>query len=150
MKIILLQSMKKLGTLGDTVSVKPGFARNYLFPQGKALRASAENLKIFAEQKHELELKAQKELLIAQERGQKLVNVVVTVKANASEDSKLYGSVGPGEISSAFKELHHIVEKNEIQMPQGVIRILGEHTINVSLHHGAVVIPITVKVISNT
>ncbi|MEQ1439563.1 50S ribosomal protein L9 [Fontimonas sp. SYSU GA230001] len=134
MQVILLEKIKKLGDLGDTVNVKPGFGRNFLLPQGKALPATEENRKVFEARKADLVKKAQDSLNAAKIRAEKLAGLSLTVRALASEEGKLYGSVGPAEIVAVAAERGVELHKNEIDMVSGPIRALGTYTVGVQLH----------------
>ena len=135
MEIILLEKIRNLGGLGDKVRVKAGYARNFLIPQGKAVFATAENLADFEARKAELEQKAATELQVAQERAEK-VNALaaITLTALASDEGKLFGSIGIRDIADAIVAAGVIVEKNEISMPEGPIHTLGEYEVDVLLH----------------
>jgi len=134
MDVILLEKIKKLGDLGDTVKVKSGFGRNYLLPQGKALPATDANRKVFEARKAELVKKFSDSLNAAKARAAKIEGQTVTLKALAAEEGKLYGSVGPAEIveSAAAKGIE--IKKSEIDMISGPIRQLGSYTVSVRLH----------------
>jgi large subunit ribosomal protein L9 len=134
MELILLEKVKNLGDLGDTVKVKPGYGRNFLLPQGKALPATAENRKVFEERKVELIKKASESLNAAKMRAQSFNGATVNVRALAAEEGKLYGSVGPHDIQRAAAEQHLDIRKSEIDMPNGVIRMLGTYQVKVRLH----------------
>lgn len=135
MELILLQKVVNLGNLGDKVTVKPGYGRNYLVPQGKAVPATAANLAEFEAKRAEYEAKAQAALDAASARQAKLVDASVTVSANASTEGKLYGSVGPREIAEAIgKQLGVAVNKSEVVMGEGPIRHTGEFEVGVHLH----------------
>lgn len=134
MELILLEKVLKLGDLGDKVNVKPGYGRNYLVPLGKAVRATAENIAEFEARRAELEATAQEKLGSAQSRGASFVDVEVTLSANASEEGKLYGSIGPREIAEAVTALGHEVSKAEVIMGEGPIRYTGEHEVVLHLH----------------
>jgi len=134
MELILLEKVQNLGDLGDTVTVKPGFGRNYLLPQGKAVPATAENVARFEAQRAELEEAAEHRLSRAETRAKGLADVVVTIAVNASEEGKLYGSIGPREISNALEEAGHEVEKSEVIMGEGPVRFTGEFDIHLQLH----------------
>ena len=127
MQLILLQKVTNLGVLGDKVDVKPGYGRNYLVPQGKAVPATAANLAEFEAKRAEYEAKAQANLDGASARQAKLADASVTVSANASTEGKLYGSVGPREIAEAItKQLGVQVGKSEVVMGEGPLRHTGE------------------------
>jgi large subunit ribosomal protein L9 len=114
--------------------VKSGFARNFLIPKGKAVRASKENRAVFEARRAELERVAQERMGEAQGRAAKLSGVVVTISAKAGDEGKLYGSVGTQDIADALAAQGAEVAKSEIRMPAGVIRVVGEYSIDVHLH----------------
>lgn len=134
MQVILLEKMKKLGDLGETVKVKAGFGRNYLLPQGKALPATEENRKVFEARKAELIGKSQDSINAAKLRAEKLAGLTVTIRALTSDEGKLYGSVGPAEIVHAAAEKGVDLHRNEIDMISGPIRATGTFTVAVQLH----------------
>ena len=135
MQLILLQKVVNLGNLGDKVDVKPGYGRNFLVPQGKAVPATAANLAEFEAKRAEYEAKAQQSLEAATARQGKLADASVTVSANASPEGKLYGSVGPREIAEALtKQLGVEINKSEVVMGEGPIRNIGEYDVTVHLH----------------
>ncbi|GGA36664.1 50S ribosomal protein L9 [Dyella nitratireducens] len=134
MELILLEKVRNLGNLGDKVNVKPGYGRNYLLPQGKAVRVNAENLAAFEARRAEYEAKANKLLSDAQSRHAKLTDVTVTIAANASPEGKLYGSVGPREIADALQAAGHDIHKGEVIQGEGPIRHIGEFEVVISLH----------------
>ena len=134
MDLILLEKVQNLGDLGDKVSVKPGFGRNYLVPRGKAVAATEENIAQFEARRAELEKAALKRLSTAEDRGAALAEVAITMAANASEEGKLYGSIGPREIAEALVQLGHNVSKSEVIMGEGPIRMTGEFDVILNLH----------------
>ncbi|GLQ49743.1 50S ribosomal protein L9 [Dyella flava] len=134
MELILLEKVRNLGNLGDKVKVKPGYGRNYLLPQGKAVRVNAENLAAFEARRAEYEAKANKLLTDAETRKAKLADVTVTIAANASPEGKLYGSVGPREIAEALQAAGHDIHKGEVIQGEGPIRHIGEFDVLISLH----------------
>lgn len=134
MQLILLQKVTNLGNLGDKVNVKPGFGRNYLVPQGKAVPATATNLAEFEARRAEYEAKASDALSNAEARKAKLEGAVVTIHANASTEGKLYGSVGPREIADALTKAGNPVGKSEVVMGEGAFRNVGEYEVVVHLH----------------
>ncbi|WP_020648392.1 50S ribosomal protein L9 [Solimonas variicoloris] len=134
MEVILLEKIKKLGDLGETVKVKPGFGRNYLLPQGKALPATEANRQVFEARKAELVKKAGDSINAAKARAEKLAGQTLTIKVLASEEGKLYGSVGPGEIVEAAEAAGLDLKKSEIDMITGPIRAIGSYEIAVRLH----------------
>jgi len=144
MQLILLQKVINLGNLGDKVNVKPGYGRNYLVPQGKAVPATAANLAEFEARRAEYEAKAKALVDAAAARIAKLEGVSVTLYANASTEGKLYGSVGPREIAEALTKLGTEVNKSEVVLGEGPLRTTGEFDIVIHLHADA---ETTVKVI---
>ena len=134
MDLILLEKVQNLGDLGDLVKVKAGFGRNYLVPQGKAAPATKENLAQFEVRRAELEAAAEDKLGKAKARKTGLAEVVVQITANASDEGKLYGSIGPREVANAVSELGHEITKSEVSMGEGPIRTIGEFDVVVLLH----------------
>jgi len=134
MQLILLQKVKNLGNLGDKVNVKPGYGRNYLVPHGKAVPATESSVAEFEKRRAEYETKANSILSAAETRKAALEGASVTVKANASPEGKLFGSVGPRDIAEAFSAAGHPLEKSEVVMGEGPIRHTGEFEIHVHLH----------------
>ena len=134
MELILLQKVTNLGNLGDKVSVKPGYGRNFLVPKGKAVPATAANLAEFEAKRADYEAKAQANLSDAEGRRAKLEGASVTIYANASTEGKLYGSVGPRDIAEALTKLGTPVEKSEVVMGEGPIRRTGEFEVTLHLH----------------
>lgn len=134
MNVILLEKIGNLGDLGDEVSVKPGFARNYLLPQGKAVTADDENRTIFEGRRAELEASANEKLAEANTRAEKLVDKELSIAVKSGEEGRLYGSVGTQNIADALTAEGIPVERSEIRMPEGVIRVLGEYEIAIQLH----------------
>jgi large subunit ribosomal protein L9 len=144
MQLILLQKVTNLGNLGDKVEVKPGYGRNFLVPKGKAVPATPANVAQFEARRAEYEAKAQANLGEAEARRTKLEGASVTIFANASTEGKLYGSVGPRDISDALTKLGMPVEKSEVLMGEGAFRQVGEFEVVVHLHAD---VEIPVKVI---
>ena len=144
MELILLQKVTNLGVLGDKVNVKPGYGRNFLVPQGKAVPATAANLAEFEAKRAEYEAKAKAGLEDAQARQAKLEGASVTLKANASTEGKLYGSVGPRDIAEAFTAAGLPLEKSEVILGEGPLRHTGEFDVLVHLHAD---VEATVKVV---
>ena len=144
MQLILLQKVVNLGSLGDKVDVKPGYGRNYLVPQGKAVPATAANLATFEAKRAEYEAKAQAMTDGAESRRSKLDGVSVTIKANASTEGKLYGSVTARDIAEALTAAGYKVNKSEVIMGEGALRHIGEFDVLVHLHAE---VEVTVKVV---
>ncbi len=134
MEIILLDKVENLGNIGDTVKVKPGYARNFLLPQGKAAIANAENLKMLEARRAELEREAADELAAAQARAKAMEDLRLTIKARAGTEGKLFGSVGPVDIAEAAAARGIEIERSEIRMADGPIRVAGEHEVQIHLH----------------
>lgn len=144
MKLILLEKVQKLGDLGDTVNVKSGFGRNFLVPQGKAVPATRDNVAMFEARRAELEMAANEKLATAESRREAMAEVLVELTANASDEGKLFGSIGPREIAEAVSAKGFPLEKSEVVMGEGPIRNAGEYDVVVHLHAD---VETTVKVI---
>ncbi len=144
MELILLQKVKNLGNLGDKVNVKPGYGRNYLVPQGKATAATEANLAEFEKRRAEYEAKANQQLAGAEARQAQFADASVTIKANASPEGKLFGSVGPRDIAEAFTNAGIALDKSEVVLSEGPLRNIGEFEVPVHLHAD---VHATVKVI---
>lgn len=134
MEVILLERVENLGKLGDRVKVKPGYARNYLLPQGKATEATEANVAKFEARRAELEKVAADAFSTAQTRAAELAGTIVTIAANAAGEGRLFGSVGPAEIAQAVNAAGHELAKREVQMPEGPIRQIGEYDVTLRLH----------------
>jgi large subunit ribosomal protein L9 len=134
MNVILLETVENLGSIGDLVKVKAGYGRNFLLPQGKAMLATAENMKVIEARRAELEKVAAEELAKAKERAKAFDSLEVVIQANAGSEGKLFGSVGPADIVEALAAVQVEAERAEIRMPEGPIQELGEFTIGVHLH----------------
>ncbi len=147
MNVILLESVNNLGDLGEEVSVKGGFARNYLIPLGKAVQANEGNRAVFEERRAELEAAATEKLGGAEARAAKLEEFTLTILAKVGEEGKLYGSVGTQDIASALEAEGYQVERSEVRMPDGVIRVAGEYQVGLQFHSD-VTVDITVAVVA--
>ena len=134
MNVILLERVNNLGDLGDEVSVKPGFARNYLIPNAKAVQANNANREVFEQRRSELEAKAQGILGEAKARAEKIEGHILTIMVKSGEEGRLYGSVGTQDIADALVADGHEVERSEVRLPDGAIRAIGEYDIAVQLH----------------
>ena len=135
MEIILLDKIANLGGLGDQVSVKSGFARNFLFPQGKAVPATKGNVEKFEARRAELEAKIAEELSAAEARAEKINELgEVTIAAPAGDEGKLFGSVGTRDIADAITAAGVEIQKSEVRMPAGTLRETGEFDIDLQLH----------------
>ena len=147
MQVILMEKVVNLGSLGDVVKVKDGFARNFLIPQGKAKRATQKNLKEFEERRTDLEKKANEHLTGAQERGAKLEGMKIDIAQKAGVDGRLFGSVTNADIAEALGKQGVTVKKAEIRMPTGPLKHIGEFPITIQLHSD-VLSNITVHVVA--
>jgi large subunit ribosomal protein L9 len=134
MEVILLESVQKLGELGDKVTVKSGYGRNFLIPQKKAVPATAENLHQFEERRADLEAVAGDKLSIAKRRAKKVGELSITIATKAGEEGKLFGSVTVRDVAEACEVAGVELEKSEVRLPEGPIRELGDFEINVHLH----------------
>ncbi|MGD2006147.1 MAG: 50S ribosomal protein L9 [Pseudomonadales bacterium] len=134
MEVILLDNVGKLGALGDKVTVKAGYARNFLFPQAKAVPATADNLAEFEARRAELEKKAQEALDQANGRAQALEGFSLTITAKAGDEGKLFGSIGSRDIAEAMNAAGQAIEKSEVILSEGPLRNVGEHEVRLQLH----------------
>ncbi len=135
MEVILLTKIENLGDLGEKVKVRPGYARNFLIPSGKAKFATAENLAEFEARRAELEKLAADSLTTAQARKAELDGSTITITAKTSgEEGKIFGSVGTVDIANALNEAGKHVEKKEIRLPSGAFRHVGEYQVDIHLH----------------
>jgi len=147
MNVILLEKIGKLGEIGDTASVKAGYARNFLFPKGKAIPATKANLAEFEERKADLLAAHNEKVAASQARAAKVEGASLTIEVNASDEGKLFGSVGTREIADALNaQAGSDVSKAEVLMPHGVIRDLGTTELTIDLGHD-VAAQITVNVV---
>lgn len=134
MQVILLEKVGKLGNLGDQVTVKSGFGRNFLIPYGKAVPATEANIADFEARRAELEAAAAEKRGGAEQRAAKLAELSVSIPANAGDEGKLFGSVGTRDIAAAITAAGVEVAKSEVRLPEGVIRELGEYEIDIQVH----------------
>ncbi len=134
MEVILLENIAKLGDLGDKVTVKSGYGRNFLIPQKKAVPATADNLEAFEARRAELEAAANEKLAEASARAEKIGALSLTITAKAGEEGKLFGSITVRDIADAAAAQGVEIEKSEIRLPEGPIRELGESVIAIHLH----------------
>ena len=146
MQLILMEKVANLGNLGDVVKVMDGFARNYLIPEGKAKRATSENIKHLEGRRAELERAQNEALAKAQERAAKLENLKIQISQKAGVDGRLFGSVTNYDIVEALEKQGHDVERSQVRMSQGPLKQVGEFPIQVVLHTD-VTVTITVAVI---
>lgn len=134
MEVILLENIRNLGDLGEKVKVKAGYGRNYLLPLGHAIPATGDNLKKFEERRAELEKLAAERLAKANERKEAAANLQIAIASRAGDEGKLYGSIGVKEIADSIIAAGFEVEKREINLLDGPIRVVGEHEVNLQFH----------------
>jgi large subunit ribosomal protein L9 len=134
MEIILLEKIANLGAMGEKVNVKPGYGRNYLIPQGKATPATAENIAAYEARRADLEKAAAEALAAAVARRDALLDKVITLVSKAGDEGKLFGSIGTADIASVISEQLVVVERNEVRLPDGAFRTIGEHEVQIQLH----------------
>ena len=143
MQVILLEKIGKLGSLGDLANVKSGYARNFLIPQGKAKPATKANMAEFETIKADLQAKEATAVKDAQTKAEAMSGVVCTIKANAGDEGKLFGSIGTAESVESLATSGHEIEKRDVNMPEA-IRFVGEYEVSVTLYTDIIV---TIKVI---
>lgn len=146
MNVILLDKVENLGDVGDLVTVKPGFGRNYLLPKGKAALATPDNVAEFEARRAELEKAAAGELAAARQRADLIRGMELVVPANIGPEGKLFGSVGPVDIAAAFEKVGVEAHRSEVRMPEGPIHEAGEYKVGVHLH-SEIDVEITVRVV---
>ncbi len=134
MQVILLSKVENLGSLGDVVNVRNGYARNFLIPYGKAKAATKSNVAEFAALRAELEKKAAEILAAARVRAANLAGATVSITAKVGDEGKLFGSIGTAEIAEALSAAGHAVEKREVRLPEGPLRVIGAYEITLHLH----------------
>lgn len=134
MQVILLEKIDKIGQLGDLVDVKAGFARNFLLPQGKAQQATPENLERFNELRAQFEKEQADSLASANTRKEALNGMTISITSRSGTEGKLFGSIGAEEIRAAFDAAGQSIEKKEVRLPEGPLRMVGEHPVTLHLH----------------
>lgn len=134
MEVILLETVAKLGDLGDKVSVKSGYGRNFLIPQRKAVPATAENIRLFEERRSELESAANEKLSEAKTRAEQIEALSISLTAQAGDEGKLFGSITVRDIAEAAEAQNVMIEKSEIRLPDGPLRELGDFEVVIHLH----------------
>ncbi|HXR91624.1 MAG TPA: 50S ribosomal protein L9 [Steroidobacteraceae bacterium] len=145
MDVILLQKVANLGNIGDRVKVRSGFGRNFLLPQGKATLATADNVARFEARRAELEKAAREHLVSANERAEAMKDFKLTIQAKAGTEGKLFGSIGTADIAEACQKAGFKVERSEVRMPNGPLRTVGDHVVNLHLHADVDVhLPVTI------
>jgi large subunit ribosomal protein L9 len=147
MNVILLDKVENLGEIGDMVNVKPGYGRNYLLPQGKATLATKQNLAEFESRRAELEKASAEELAAAKARANLIEGMELVIPANVGSEGKLFGSVGPIDITEAFSKVGVEVARAEIRMPDGPIHEIGDFSIGLHFHSD-VNVDINLKVVA--
>lgn len=147
MEVILLEKIKNLGALGTKVSVKPGYGRNFLIPQGKAVSATVKNVAAFEARRAVLERAAEEALAAAQARADRIGALAVVIAAKAGDEGKLFGSVGTRDIAEAVTRLGEAVDKSEVRLPNGALRSTGDFDIDLQLH-GEVTVTLKVTVVT--
>ncbi|MEM9058591.1 MAG: 50S ribosomal protein L9 [Pseudomonadota bacterium] len=146
MDVILLDKVENLGGIGDRVKVRSGYGRNFLLPQGKAKLATAQNIEALEAMRAELEAKAAQDLASAQERAAKLEALELSITAKAGSEGKLFGSVGTIDIAEACTAAGVEVERSEVRLADGPLRIAGEHQVELHLHSD-VTVPVTLTIV---
>jgi large subunit ribosomal protein L9 len=147
MEVILLQKVANLGNIGDRVKVRSGFGRNFLLPQGKATLATPDNVARFEARRAELERAAREHFSSAEERAAAMKDFKLTIRAKAGTEGKLFGSIGTSDIAEACTREGFKVERSEVRLPGGPLRMLGEHTVNLHLH-ADVDVPLHVTIVA--
>ncbi len=145
MEVILLEKIANLGNLGDRVTIKSGYGRNYLVPQGKAVAATANKIVEFEARRAELEKAAAEKLSAAQKLGTELSKLEVVISHKAGDEGRLFGSVGTINIAVAITAAGIAVEKHQIRLPHGTIRHIGDYSIDINLHSD-VIVTLSIKV----
>jgi large subunit ribosomal protein L9 len=144
-KVILLEKIANLGNIGDRVKVRSGFGRNFLLPQGKATLATADNVARFEARRAELERLAREQATSAHERAAGLQGFHLTITAKAGTEGKLFGSVGTSDIAEACTRAGYPIARSEVRLPNGPLRSVGEHVIDLHLHADVnVQLPVTI------
>ena len=134
MDVILLQKVANLGNIGDRVKVRSGFGRNFLLPEGKATLATPDNIARFEARRAELEKLAREQLSSAEERAAAMKDFKLLITAKAGTEGKLFGSIGTADIAEACTRAGFKVERSEVRLPQGPLRMVGEHSVSLHLH----------------
>jgi large subunit ribosomal protein L9 len=147
MEVILLQKVANLGNIGDRVKVRSGFGRNFLLPQGKATLATPENIARFEARRTELERLAREHLQSAGDRAAALKDFKLTIHAKAGTEGKLFGSIGTSDIAEACTRDGFRIERSEVRLPTGPLRMLGEHVVNLHLH-ADIDVPLHVSIVA--
>jgi large subunit ribosomal protein L9 len=147
MDVILLQKVANLGTIGDRVSVKSGYGRNYLLPQGKATLATPANVAKFEARRAELERVAREQHGDAELRAKAFADFTLTITAKAGSEGKLFGSIGTADIAEAATKAGQKLARSEVRLPDGPLRVVGDHVVNLHLHTD-VNVPLAISIIA--
>ena len=147
MEVILLEKIANLGNLGDKVTIKSGYGRNYLVPQGKAVPATVTKIAEFEAHRAELEKAAHEKLVSAQKIGNELSKIQVEIAHKAGDEGRLFGSIGTHNIAEAITTAGIAIEKHQIRLPHGTIRHIGEYAIDINLHSD-VIVTLTIKIVA--
>ncbi len=147
MEVILLEKIANLGNLGDRVTIKSGYGRNYLVPQGKAVAATVNKIAEFEARRAELEQAAKEKLQAAQKLGTELGKLAITIAHKAGDEGRLFGSIGTHNISEAITAAGIAIEKHQIRLPHGAIRHIGDYDIDINLHSD-VIVTLSIKVVA--
>ena len=147
MDVILLQKVANLGNIGDRVKVRSGFGRNFLLPGGKATLATPDNIARFEARRAELEKLAREQLASAEERAAAMKEFKLQITAKAGTEGKLFGSIGTADIAEACTRAGFKVERSEVRLPQGPLRMLGDHAVTLHLH-ADIDVPVTVSIVA--
>ena len=147
MEVILLQKVANLGNIGDRVKVRSGFGRNFLLPEGKATLATPDNVARFEARRAELEKAAHEQLASAEERAAAMKDFKLSITAKAGTEGKLFGSIGTSDIAEACTQAGFKVERSEVRLPNGPLRMVGEHMVSLHLH-ADIDVPVSVSIVA--
>ena len=148
MEVILLEKVAQLGDPGDLVNVKAGYGRNFLIPTGKAVRADDENKAEYENRKEALLSAEADRKDAALQQAEKMQSLSLTISAQVSEEGTLYGSIGTREIADALSEQGYEIEKSSVRLPEGVLKEVGEYSVDIELHP-EVIVPITLQIVAS-
>ena len=147
MDVILLQKVANLGNIGDRVKVRSGYGRNFLLPKGRATLATPDNVKRFEARREELEKLAREQLSSAEERATALKDYKLTITAKAGTEGKLFGSIGTSDVAEALTKAGFKIERSEVRMPNGPLRMVGDHSVGLHLH-ADIDVPLAVLIVA--
>ena len=147
MDVILLQKVANLGNIGDRVKVRSGYGRNFLLPKGKATLATADNVARFEARRAELEKAAREHLSSAEERAIAMKDFKLVITAKAGTEGKLFGSIGTADIAEACQKAGFKVERSEVRLPTGPLRMVGDHLVNLHLH-ADIDVPLAISIVA--